>query len=215
MRRRARALMGVAGGAVLAAAAVGLGAAQEASPPQPAIPSASPASAPSPAQAAPADGNATGDALAGQAPPDEAPPPAAEARADVAPAAEPDAPPPAPLKRPSFEVAVLQVADKVTAETLRFEARVGEPVRYKGLVVTVHACEGTAADEDQPDSVAHLAIGSAPPAVAGRAPPPARQVFRGWMFASSPSLHPLESPGYDVWLIACKTSAPPAPGASA
>jgi hypothetical protein len=37
-------------------------------------------------------------------------------------------------------------------------------------------------------------------------------VFRGWMFASSPGLHPVEHPLYDVWLIACKTPAPVAPG---
>jgi hypothetical protein len=33
---------------------------------------------------------------------------------------------------------------------------------------------------------------------------PSRQVFKGWMFASSPGLHPLEHPVYDAWLIACK-----------
>ena len=30
-------------------------------------------------------------------------------------------------------------------------------------------------------------------------------IFRGWMFASSPALNPLEHPVYDVWVIACKT----------
>ncbi len=32
-------------------------------------------------------------------------------------------------------------------------------------------------------------------------------IFRGWMFASSPALNPLEHPVYDVWVIACKTRA--------
>ena len=30
-------------------------------------------------------------------------------------------------------------------------------------------------------------------------------IFRGWMFASSPALNPLEHPVYDVWVIDCKT----------
>lgn len=30
-------------------------------------------------------------------------------------------------------------------------------------------------------------------------------IFRGWMFASSPALNPLEHPVYDVWVISCKT----------
>ena len=32
------------------------------------------------------------------------------------------------------------------------------------------------------------------------------QVFSGWMFASSPALHPLEHPVYDVWVIDCLTA---------
>jgi len=30
-------------------------------------------------------------------------------------------------------------------------------------------------------------------------------IFRGWMFASSPALNPLEHPVYDVWVISCTT----------
>ena len=35
----------------------------------------------------------------------------------------------------------IEALDKVTAESLRFEAAVGRPVRYKSLVFTVKACE--------------------------------------------------------------------------
>ncbi len=31
-------------------------------------------------------------------------------------------------------------------------------------------------------------------------------IFRGWMFASSPALNALEHPVYDVWVIDCKTA---------
>ena len=31
-----------------------------------------------------------------------------------------------------------------------------------------------------------------------------RKVFSGWMFASSPGLHGIEHPVYDIWLVDCK-----------
>jgi len=113
------------------------------------------------------------------------------------------------MKRPRYAAAILQAVDKTTAETLRFEAKVGEPIRYKGLVMTVHACEGAAADEGTADSMVHVDIQAQPEALGPQA---ARLIFRGWMFASSPGLHAVEHPLYDVWLIACKTAAPAAPG---
>lgn len=148
-------------------------------------------------------------------PPEEAELPAnavAEAQAPAEPAAPPETAPKAdPMKRPRFSAAILQAVDKVTAETLRFEAKVNDPVRFKGIVLTVHACEGTAPDEGFTDAMAHMDIQSQPEALT-RAP--ARVVYRGWMFASSPALHPVEHPLYDVWLIACRTPAPPKPGGS-
>lgn len=115
-----------------------------------------------------------------------------------------------PMKRPRYAVAVLQALDKVTAETVRFEAPVNQPVRYKTLIFTVHACETTAPDENGSDAIAHMEIDNQPQAPAGAAQPPARQVFKGWMFASSPGLDPVQHPIYDAWLIACKTATPAA-----
>lgn len=122
-----------------------------------------------------------------------------------------DAPPAkvvAPAKRLRRNAAILQALDKVTAETLRFEAEVNQPVRYKDLVFTVHACEDSAPDEAQPGSFAHIEIDSQPKAPPGEAPPPARQLFRGWMFSNAPGVNPFQHPVYDAWLIACKTAAP-------
>ena len=118
------------------------------------------------------------------------------------------APPAEPDKRPRRNAAVLQALDKVTAETLRFEADVGQPVRYKDLVFTVHACEENAPDEAQPGAYAHLEIDSQPKPPPGQPAPPARQLFKGWMFSNAPGVHPFEHPVYDAWLIACKTAAP-------
>jgi hypothetical protein len=119
-----------------------------------------------------------------------------------------------PLKRARSSVAILQALDKVTTETMRFEAPVGQPIRYKTLIFTVRACETTAPDEDAPDSVAYVTVDTQPKALPGRVAPPGRQIYKGWMYANSPGLNPLEHPVYDAWLIACKTSAPVAPAAS-
>ncbi len=119
-----------------------------------------------------------------------------------------------PLKRARSSVAILQALDKVTTETMRFEAPVGQPIRYKTLIFTVRACETTAPDEDAPDSVAYVTVDTQPKALPGRVAPPGRQIYKGWMYANSPGLNPLEHPVYDAWLIACKTSAPVAPAAN-
>ena len=115
--------------------------------------------------------------------------------------------PAAPKPRVRGGAAIIQAIDKVTAETLKFEAPVGQPIRYKTLIFTVRACETTAADEEQPDSAVYMTVDSQPKAAPGRAAPAPRQVFRGWMFASSPGLNPLQHPVYDAWLISCRASA--------
>ncbi len=134
-------------------------------------------------------------------PPDPAPPEAAAS--DAAPV-KPAAPPP----RPRRTVAVIQALDKVTAESLRFAAPVNQPVRYKDLVFTVHACEDQGPAPAQRGAAAHLEIDSQPRPTPDHPNPPARQVFSGWMFAGAPGLHPLEHPVYDAWLIACRAESP-------
>ena len=144
----------------------------------------------------------------GTLPPSEAATPQAEAddpHAAVAAAAT--AAPAEPTRRPRYGSAILQAVDKVTAETLRFEAKVGEPIRFKGLVVTVNTCETTAADEDAPDSIAHMQVLSQPE---GMASVSAREAYRGWMYANAAAVHPFQHPVYDLWLIACKAQAPSA-----
>jgi hypothetical protein len=111
-------------------------------------------------------------------------------------------------KRARRDVAILQALDKVTAETVRFEARVGQPVRYKTLVITVRACEESASDEPVDDAMAYLTVESQPRSAPGKPTPAPRQVFRGWMYASSPGLNPLEHPVYDAWLITCRATSP-------
>jgi hypothetical protein len=125
-------------------------------------------------------------------------------------AAKPAAPPvvgPKPVRSPA---AVLQALDKVTAETMRFAAPVGQPVRYNNLVFVVKACESTGLGGPSPQESAYVVIDVAPLAAEGIAAPPPRQVFKGWMFANSPGLNPFQHPTYDAWLITCMAATPPA-----
>ena len=143
-------------------------------------------------------------------PPVAAPPIKAE---EVAPAPPPKAqvaakPAEAVIKRARYDVAVIQALDKISAESMRFAAPVGQPIRYKNLVFTVRACERSADDEALEDSMAHVTVESQPRAAPGKPTPPPREAFRGWMYASSPGLHPLEHPIYDAWLITCRAAAP-------
>ncbi|WP_245620122.1 DUF2155 domain-containing protein [Phenylobacterium immobile] len=135
---------------------------------------------------------------------------------DLAPAPRPTAvvaakPTAAPARRARYDVAVIRAIDKVTAESIRFEARVGQPVRFKGLIFTVKACERSAPDEAFDDSIAYLTVESQPRPAPGKPLLAPRQVYRGWMYASSPGVHPLEHPVYDAWLMLCR-AATPAPG---
>ena len=193
-----------------------------AAPPAP-PPSAPPSSAPpSSAPALPGSPDAQGAPTAAAPPPatpETAPPPPSEAAPTTeapAPPAEPvtpkpaakSAPPPGPPPPPRGPVAILQVLDKVTAETLKFEAPIGRRVRYKTLVFTVRVCETRGAGDPAPRPSAYLVIYSEAPVLPGHAPPPAKEVFRGWMFANAPGLHPFEHPIYDAWLVACGAAAP-------
>jgi len=119
----------------------------------------------------------------------------------------PPPPPPVPLRSPA---AVIQALDKVTAETMRFAVPVGKPIRYKNLVFVVKACESTGLGGAAPQASAYVVIDSAPLSSGGVAPPPPREVFKGWMFSNSPGLNAFQHPIYDAWLISCMAATPPA-----
>jgi hypothetical protein len=119
----------------------------------------------------------------------------------------PEAKPAEPPKPVRSSAAILQALDKVSAETMRFAAPIGQRIRYKNLVFTVKACETSGLGDPAPRSSAYVVVESEPRATLGRVP--AKEVFHGWMFADTPGLHPLQHPVYDAWVIACM-AAPPA-----
>jgi hypothetical protein len=96
-----------------------------------------------------------------------------------------------------MDKAVLQGLDKITARTWKLEAPVGTPVRFGTLEITVWACKKRP-PEETPESAAFMTI------VDHRPDEAAVDLFRGWMFASRPSLSPLEHPVYDVIVLDCE-----------
>lgn len=121
-----------------------------------------------------------------------------------APVARREEAPAVPARRQRRRVAIVEAIDKITAESMRFEVEVGgPPVRFqKTLIFTARACEVSAPDEQVADAVAYLEVSLQPRGVIQISEP--RQIFRGWMFASSPAVSGLQHPIYDAWVVGCK-----------
>ncbi|MBF0307776.1 MAG: DUF2155 domain-containing protein, partial [Alphaproteobacteria bacterium] len=54
--------------------------------------------------------------------------------------------------------------------------------------------------EETPEAAAFLDVWEIRPGQ------PATDLFRGWMFASSPALSAMEHPVYDIWVLDCRDS---------
>ena len=100
--------------------------------------------------------------------------------------------------------AVLQGLDKVTARISTFEAPFDVPVRFGSLLIQARACH-KAPPTEPPESTVFLEIDE----TFETARP--RDLFTGWMFASSPAVSALEHPVYDVWVLDCVNRASTAP----
>lgn len=108
-----------------------------------------------------------------------------------------------PLRRQRRRVAIVEAIDKITARSMRFEVEVGgRPVRFeKALIISARACEVSAGDEQVADAIAYLDVSLQPRGVMQGE---RREIFRGWMFASSPAVSSLQHPLYDAWIVGCK-----------
>lgn len=92
---------------------------------------------------------------------------------------------------------ILQGLDKVTARVHTFEAPLGSVVRFGTLEIITRHCDKRP-PEETPESAAFVDISEV------RHGEPTTNLFRGWMFASSPALSALEHPVYDVWVLDCR-----------
>ena len=92
--------------------------------------------------------------------------------------------------------AVFAGLDKITGRTISFDAAIGETVQFGALQVTARACY-TRPPTEPTNTDAFVEVDEV--TLQGEI----KRIFTGWMFASSPGLHAVEHPIYDVWLTDC------------
>jgi hypothetical protein len=125
-------------------------------------------------------------------------PAVAPSTSTATPAATPATTPPKPLGPLTL---ILRGLDKITGRPTTLVAPIGKPIHYATLTITARYCYSTPPTET-PETAAFVQIDD------HRPDQPGRRVFSGWMYASSPGLHGMEHPLYDVWVITCKASEP-------
>ena len=96
---------------------------------------------------------------------------------------------------------LLRGLDKITGRAFDIVAPLNTPVKFATLTVTARYCYSTPPSET-PETAAFVQIED------NRPDKPKREVFSGWMYASSPGLNGMQHPLYDVWVIFCRTNAP-------
>jgi hypothetical protein len=87
--------------------------------------------------------------------------------------------------------------DKITGRIINFDEDIGETVQFGALRVKTDACytrpATEAANTDAFVEVDEITLQGE-----------VKRIFSGWMFATSPGLHGVEHPIYDIWLTDCK-----------
>ncbi len=97
----------------------------------------------------------------------------------------------------SNPIAIFSGLDKITGRIISFEAAIDETVEFGAFLVTPRVCF-TRPITQQQNTTAFVEVDEI--TAAGQT----KRLFGGWIFASSPGLHGVEHPIYDVWLIGCK-----------
>jgi len=103
-------------------------------------------------------------------------------------------PPPQRIANPT---AVFSGLDKITGRIISFDVAINETVQFGALQVTPRVCYSRPTTET-PNTDGFVEVDEV--TLQGEI----KRIFTGWMFASSPGLHAVEHPIYDVWLTDCK-----------
>jgi hypothetical protein len=98
------------------------------------------------------------------------------------------------IKNPT---AVFAGLDKITGRIISFEVTVDETVQFGALQLTPRVCYTRPPTEPE-NTTAFVEVDEV------TFSNEYRRIFGGWIFASSPGLHAIEHPIYDVWLTGCK-----------
>lgn len=91
--------------------------------------------------------------------------------------------------------------DKITGRIINFPVEIGETVQFGALQLTTRACYSRPPTETA-NTDAFVEVDEV--TLQGEV----KRIFTGWMFASSPGLHAVEHPIYDLWLTDCRGGGP-------
>lgn len=97
--------------------------------------------------------------------------------------------------------AVIRGLDKVTGHARDYTLTVGRPTRIGSLEVIARTCSKNP-PEERPEVRIYVEVFDHQATGDGEAE--RRELFHGWLFASSPSLSALDHPTYDIWAIDCR-----------
>ena len=92
----------------------------------------------------------------------------------------------------------LKALDKITAKTSDFRLAVGEKKFFGHLEIKALKCQ-LSENNDSTDAVAYLQVKDLSAKDNNQV-----FLFNGWIFASSPTLHSIDHPIYDLWIIGCE-----------
>lgn len=110
---------------------------------------------------------------------------------------------PASLWAQQVPVVTLSALNKITAKLQSIDVAQNQTVKFGTLEITMRTCSSNP-PEETPESVAFLEIIDL--GHSGET----TEVFKGWMFASSPAISSMEHAVYDVWVTDCKIIDPSA-----
>ena len=109
--------------------------------------------------------------------------------------------PAAPPKPVGPLTLVMRGLDKITGRATTILIPIGHSAQFATLTISARYCYSTPSTET-PETAAFVQIDD------HRPDQPAKRIFSGWMYASSPGLNGMEHPLYDAWVMTCKAVAP-------
>jgi hypothetical protein len=99
--------------------------------------------------------------------------------------------------------AVVRGLDKITGQARDYTITVGRSARIGSLEVIARACDRSA-PEETPEVRIYVEVFDTPPVREGEEAE-RREIWHGWLFASSPGLSALDHPSYDIWAVDCRS----------
>jgi len=100
------------------------------------------------------------------------------------------------------QTAVIRGLDKITGHARDYNVTVGRSARIGSLEVIARACTKSA-PEETPEVRIYVEVFDTPPVREGEEAE-RREIFHGWLFASSPGLSAVDHPTYDIWAVDCR-----------